>query len=202
MSCAICETRRPRRYCPGVRGDICPQCCGRERESTVDCPLECPYLQESRQWEKLPELDPKSIPNMDIRVTEQFLAEIERLLVFLSGTLTHSALQGHGIVDLDVREALEALIRTYRTRESGLIYDTRPANPMAAFLYDQLQSNLEVFQRQMAEATGVSAIRDTAVLGAYVFLQRLEYQHNNGRPKSRAFIDFLRQHFPQPSALV
>lgn len=193
MACAICEVRRPRRYCPGVRGDICSLCCGNEREQTVDCPLDCPFLRESRQREKLPEVDPASIPNKDIRVTDPFLREHEHLLLFLSGTLAEAALQGHGIVDYDVRQALEALIRTYRTRESGLIYDTRPTNPMAAHIYGEMRRNLEAMERNMAQRTGMTTLRDAAVLGVLVFLQRLEYQNNNGKRKGRAFIDLVRQ---------
>lgn len=194
MACAICEVRRPRRYCPGVRGDICSLCCGNEREQTVDCPLDCPFLRESREREKLPEVDPKSMPNMDIRVTDQFLREHEHLLLFISGTLAEAALQGQGIVDYDVRQALEALIRTYRTRESGLIYDTRPTNPMAAHVYGEIMRNLEAFERDIAQRAGMAALRDAAVLGVLVFLQRLEYQNNNGKRKGRAFIDLVR-HF-------
>ena len=41
--------RRPKRFCPGVRGDICTICCGTEREITVDCPLDCVYLREAHQ---------------------------------------------------------------------------------------------------------------------------------------------------------
>ena len=48
MKCRICDTRKPRRYCPGVTGDICSICCGNEREVTVDCPLDCPFLVEAR----------------------------------------------------------------------------------------------------------------------------------------------------------
>lgn len=203
MACAICELRRPRRYCPGVRGDICSLCCGNEREQTVDCPLDCPFLREARERERLPEIDPKSVPNMDVRVTDQFLREHEHLLLFVSGTLAEAALQGHGIVDTDVREALEALIRTYRTRESGLIYDTRPTNPMAAHVYGEIVRNLEAFERDMAQRTGMTALRDAAVLGVLVFLQRLEYQNNNGKRKGRAFIDLVHQYLgsrAQPDA--
>ena len=57
MPCAICQIRRPRRFCPGVRGDICSLCCGTEREVTVNCPLDCEYLQEARKHEKLSEFD-------------------------------------------------------------------------------------------------------------------------------------------------
>src|SRR3954471_4478191 len=93
MACAICETRRPRRYCPGVRGDICSICCGTEREVTVSCPFECEYLQEARERERLPEFDHTTVPNKDIKVTDKFLADNEPLVLFLSATLLHAALE-------------------------------------------------------------------------------------------------------------
>ena len=84
MSCAICHTRRPKRFCPGVRGDICTICCGTEREVTVDCPLDCVYLHEAHQHEKIEPTDPRKFPNQDIRVTEEFLRDHEPLLVYPS----------------------------------------------------------------------------------------------------------------------
>ena len=32
--------------------------------------------------------------------------------------------------------------------------------------------------------------------------ERLEIQHNNGRPRGRAFFDFLRTYFPEPATSV
>src|SRR5438045_2932192 len=142
MNCVICETRRPRRYCPGVRGDICSICCGTEREVTVSCPLECEYLQEAREREKVPALDHTTVPNKDIKVSNKFLADNEPLVLFLSATLLHAALEQPGIVDYDVREVLDAMIRTHRTLESGLYYETKPANPLAAQLQLELQKNI------------------------------------------------------------
>jgi len=76
MECAICQTRRPRRFCPGVRGEICSLCCGAEREVTVDCPLDCEFLREARRHEKAPE--PNAIPlksrNARERVSKQAAA--------------------------------------------------------------------------------------------------------------------------------
>ena len=191
MRCVICETRRPRRACPGVRGDICAICCGTEREVTVSCPLDCEYLQEARRHEKAPDLDLSTVPNRDIPVTEKFLQEHEQLWHFLSQTLAAAALDTPDAVDFDVREALEGLIRTYRTRQSGLIYENVPANPLAAALYSVVQEQTDEFRRREKQETGISRTRDNDVLGLLVFLQRLEYDHNNGRKKGRAFIDFL-----------
>src|SRR5580693_5104828 len=70
MSCAICQTRRPRRSCPGVHGDICAICCGAQREVTVSCPSTCEYLQEARKHEPSAEIDPATMGNPDIRVNE------------------------------------------------------------------------------------------------------------------------------------
>jgi hypothetical protein len=194
-NCVICETRKPRRYCPGVRGDICPICCGTEREMTVDCPFECRYLQESRIREKRPILNPDEFPNQDVRVTDRFLSEREPLLLFIAGTLASAALQVHAI-DNDIREALDALIRTFRTLQSGLYYESVPPNPMAAHMFNELRRNVDAFREQVAQQQGVHSIRDTDVLGVIVFLQRLELQHNNGRRKGRAFLQFLLEYFP------
>jgi hypothetical protein len=45
--------------------------------------------------------------------------------------------------------------------------------------------------------TGVRRLRDSDVLSALVFLLRMAYGRSNGRPKSRAFLDFLFSQFPE-----
>ena len=48
MACPICQKRKAKRFCPGKDESICPVCCGTEREVTIDCPGDCPYLVASR----------------------------------------------------------------------------------------------------------------------------------------------------------
>src|SRR5436190_12898073 len=134
MLCKICETRRPKRACPAVGADICSQCCGREREVTLNCPLDCVYLQEARKHERPADVNPAEFPNQDIRVSEAFLRENETLVVAMGRAVLQAGLETAGAVDSDVAEALAALIRTYRTLESGLYYETRPDNMVAAEL--------------------------------------------------------------------
>lgn len=196
MSCAICHTRRPRRFCPGVRGDICTMCCGTEREVTVDCPLDCVYLREAHQHEKIEPVDPHDFPNQDVRVTEEFLREHEPLLLFLARTVLDAALATPGAVDFDVREALEALIRTYRTLESGVYYETRPDNPIAANIGRLVQTGIAELRKKETEDSGMAHTRDADIFGLLVFLQRLELDNNNGRKRGRAYLDFLRGFFP------
>lgn len=198
--CKLCEKKRARRFCPGVSAEICPVCCGTERENSIDCPLDCEHLQEARRREKPPEVNAADLPNQDIRLSDQFVRDNERLILWLIMALAQ-ALEKERAIDFDAREALDALVRTYRTLESGLIYETRPQNPYAAALQAAMQQSVEEFRKHLTEQSGMNTLRDADVLGALVFLQRLEFQHNNGRKRGRAFFDFLRSSFPAPSAV-
>lgn len=200
MSCAICHVRRPKRFCPGVRGDICTTCCGTEREITVDCPLDCGYLREAHQHEKIEPPDPHDFPNQDVRVTEEFLRDREPLLLFLARTLLDAALATPGAVDFDVRDALDAMVRTCRTLRSGVYYETRPDNPIAAGICRLVREGIDQFRKEESERQGMAQTRDSDILGILVFLQRLERDNNNGRKRGRAYLDFLRGFFPDQPA--
>jgi hypothetical protein len=205
MSCAICQIRRPRRFCPGVRGDICSPCCGTEREVTVDCPLTCEYLQEARKREKPVPIDPKQIPDQDIRVSEKFVTEHEPLLVYLGSALAKAAFETPGAVDFDVREALDSLIRTYRTLTSGVFYESLPPNPLAANIHRSVQTAIAEFVQEERQRFGMTRTRDSDVLGLLVFLRRIELDRNNGRRRGRAFLDALREFYSvdsEPAARV
>jgi len=199
--CKLCEKRRARRHCPGVGGDICPQCCGTGREITIDCPLDCPFLREARIHERPAPLSEKDIPNLDIELKETFIREHEREVMELSLALAR-AMERERAVDSDAREAIESLVKTYRTLQSGLIYESRPQNSYAAGIQERLAKAIEDLRKSMAEEAGMQTLRDTDLLSTLVFLQRLEIQHNNGRLRGRAFFDFLRTYFPEPAESV
>jgi hypothetical protein len=135
-------------------------------------------------------------PNQDIRVSDRFLTEREPLLIFLASPLTQASLEADGANDFDIRDALQSLIQTYRTLQTGLYYETRPPNPIAGRIYAHLQQRVAEFREEVAQEQGIHSIRDNDILGLLVFLERLELQHNNGRRKGRAFLQFLKQFFP------
>jgi len=199
MECSICLSRRPRRFCPGVRGEICSLCCGTGREVTVDCPLDCEFLREARRHEKEPDLDPAELPNRDIQVPEKLLRANEHLLSFLSVTIFDAAMRIPGAFDSDVREALDGLIRTFRTLESGVYYESRPNNPLAAGIFASVQNALAEYRTAEQQELGMTRTRDADVLGILVFLQHFALYRQNGRRRGRAFLDALREfHPPEP----
>src|SRR3954447_7745489 len=100
--CKICNKRRPKRFCPGVRGDICAICCGTEREVTVTCPFECPFLQEARLRAPEREVDPRHFPHPEIKINEEFLRKNEPLLLLTAGAFAKASVETQGAIDFDV----------------------------------------------------------------------------------------------------
>lgn len=194
--CKICGKRRARRACPAVHGDICTVCCGTEREVSLTCPLECVYLQDAHQHEKPVAVAADQIPYQDVDVSEEFLHSHEELVLFCTYALLQAALRTPGAIDADVITALEALIQTYRTLESGLIYETRPENSVAASIQRSFAASLEDYQKLRAEREAVAGLRNSEILAALVFLHRLGLQNQNGKPRGRMFLDLMKHLVP------
>jgi hypothetical protein len=196
--CKICGKRRARRACPAVHGDICTICCGSEREVSLSCPLECEWLQEAHRHEKPIAIAENQLSNPDVVVSEEFLQRHEELLLFSIYSLVQAALRTPNAVDADVIAALEALIQTHRTLESGLVYETRAENSIAASVQRSFASSLADYQKQRAEREHLSSHRNSDILAVLVFLHRIGQQNQNGRPKGRMYLDLLRHMTPEP----
>jgi len=205
LSCTICERRKEKRFCPAIHGRICPQCCGEQREVTLDCPAECIYLQQAREHEKLrpiEQLDQNAMfPKFEIR--DQFLYEQEHLILGLSYALSQSARAERGVHDSDLIAALSALARSYETlTSSGLHYEVPVANLIHQAIAAEVQKMVKEYREAEQKHVGYSRLRDSDVLLALVFLLRMALTRTSGRPKSRAFVDFLFQQFPEQQSAI
>jgi hypothetical protein len=175
-------------------------CCGTEREVTVSCPIDCEFLIEARKHEKPVPIEPEQVPNRDIRVPDTLLERNETLLAFLATRLAQAELETPNAVDNDIREALDGLIRTYRTLESGVYYESIPNNPLAANIYRMVQEQVAEFRKKETEFSGTRT-RDADVLACLVFLQRIELDRNNGRPRGRAFLSAMLEFYGGDTAI-
>lgn len=193
--CRLCESRKPKRHCIGINGEICSPCCGQEREQTIDCPLECEYLIEARRFEKTQPIREEDLPNSDVPLTEEFLNRNDPMFGVMGKSLVRAALET-GAIDRDIVECLETAIKTFRTLESGLYYESKPASAYAGAIQQRLLHDVAEFRRLQQQETGISSTRDLDVLGLLVFLQRISLHLNNGRARGRSFVDFLRGRFP------
>lgn len=200
MSCAICEKRKEKRFCPAVHGRICPQCCGEQREVTLDCPADCVYLQQAREHEKprpLQDLEQSAL-FAQVEIGDQFLYEHEHLLVGLSFALAKSARRDRTITDSDLIAALTTMAKSYETLvNSGLHYENPTTSISQQAISAELQKMVKEYRETEQKHLGHSRLRDSDVLRALVFLVRMSYARTSGRPKSRAFVDFILAQFPE-----
>jgi hypothetical protein len=194
--CKICGRRRARRACPAVEGEICPICCGENREVTLSCPLDCPYLREAHAREKPIPIDERQMGNPDIIVLEEFIHKHHEMLMFLVFSLYQAAIRTAGAVDSDVLAALDAAIQTHRTLESGLVYEHTAENAVAAAIQRMLSASLADYQKVREEREALAPLRNSDILSALVFIQRVGLKNLNGKPKGRMYIDQLRQTAP------
>jgi hypothetical protein len=205
LSCAICEIRKEKRFCPAVHGRICPRCCGEQREVTLDCPSDCAYLQQAREHEK-----PRPADQVDhaalflqVDISERFTYEREHLLMGLSYALAKAAQADKSLNDRELIATLSALcVSQERLVNSGLHY----AQPLTSATQQATAAQVLEMAKQFCEAEqrqlGYSTLRDVDMLRALVFLLRLGHARTSGRPKSRAFIDFLLAQFPEKQSAV
>ncbi len=205
MSCALCETRKEKRFCPAVHGRICPVCCGREREVTLDCPGDCIYLRQARAHERSrhpDELEPGAL-FPQVEVPEPFLYEHEPLLAGLSYAIVQRARADRSLNDRDAIAAVRSLAKSYETRvNSGLHYAAPTASVPRQALADEIQKMIEGYRETEEKQLGYSRLRDSDVLKALVFLMRMAEAKTSGRPKSRACLEYVGSQFPEKNVIA
>ena len=201
MSCPICGKRPPKRYCPAKGEKICAVCCGREREVTIDCPVDCPHLLAAHRYEKehRKPIPPEQFPYPDVEFSVHFVQEHWHIVAGFAATILGFQLQNKELNDSDSLGALEALAETFRTLGTGIYYEKPPAAPLPRALYGHLATFIQDFKKQDAGRAGFSTVKDSEIFHLLIFLLRVGKQESNGRPRTRTFLGFLRTQFPLPA---
>jgi len=66
----------------------------------------------------------------------------------------------------------------------------------------EVENMVQEYRKAEQKHVGYSSLRDAEVLKALVFLLRLAHGRTSGRPKSRAFVEFLLAQFPEKESAV
>jgi len=192
-TCTICETRKAKRYCTARGEDICTQCCATEREVTINCPFSCGYLRESRLHERRP-LDEAGMPHRDVKIDNDFLKQSEMVLMLMAAFFNRALQPVPNAADHEAREALEALVASIREGKEVV-----PAGEIAAGIVERFREKLGEFIKELQERDA-GPFADRVLLGVLVFMARVAYGYDNGKPHSRAYVHYLRGTFPEGAA--
>jgi hypothetical protein len=143
------------------------------------------------------QFDPASL-FLEVEIPDQFLYQREPLLMGLSFALARGARRDRSMHDSDLIAALSALCTSYeRLINSGLHYEQALTSSAQQTIASEVEAGLKQYREVEQKHAGYSSLRDSDVLRALVFLVRMAYGRTSGRPKSRAFIDFLAAQFPE-----
>ena len=187
-TCPLCETRKAKRFCPAKQVRICPVCCGKKREVEIDCPADCVYLHSGREYERTRRARLGAGGQLTSRLWDRsFQARNMELLTGLWATIHESRSQFPDLVDGDVREVLEQLLRTYRTLEGGIYYDHVPDTLTQKALYGSMKSLLD--QRRKPADLSASTPKTGDVLDCLQMSLEMANLSDPSRPRSREFLD-------------
>ena len=197
MICPICGKRKATRYCPAKGQQICSLCCGTEREVSISCPADCSYLIAAHRYEdEHKRAMPVDTPFIEERSPQDILHSQQQLMSLLAFQIAKFTGVEPTASDPDVLAAIAALAATYKTLQSGLLYEKVPEIPVQRDLYLALTKFLDEIKREAAEKGNFGAVKDSSVFHVAVFLYRMGTLRSNGRPRSRRFVEFLRAQFP------
>jgi len=189
-TCTICDIRKGKRYCTARGEDICTQCCATEREVTINCPYSCAYLRESRLHEKRP-LDEKQMPHRDVQIDHEFLQRSEMVLMLFAAFFNRALQPVPNATDRDAREALETLVAQFRQGN-----ETVPEGEIAAGIVERFRAKMGEFLKELKDRDA-GPFADKVCLGILVFMTRVAYGYDNGKPLSRSYVHYLRSTFPE-----
>lgn len=202
--CPICNKRRGERYCPAMGEKICAIDCGTGREVTIDCPSDCAHLAAAHRWEQEhpKPLADSEIPFAGIAISPDLVRVRQHEIAGLGYTVALYAMEQRSLHDADVFAAVEALAETRRTLLSGIYYEKPPENPVALGLYAAIAKFFDEEKKHAAQHPEYPAMKDAEAFQLLVFFLRFGRVRSNGRPKSRAFLGFLRAQFPAEATAV
>jgi len=202
MKCPLCGARKAKRLCPAKGFQICPVCCGTKREVEIDCPSDCRYLHEGREYETGRIARAGQLPRRTARLWDgKFLSQHYRVLYALWRIILEERNRFPELIDTDVQATLDALIQTYETLDRGIYFESLPPSSLQRDLYSALKSLLEASDKELDVST--NRLKTETILDCLRFQKELAAEVVLPRPKSRAFLDELQKLAPdsQPAQI-
>lgn len=147
-------------------------------------------------------IEPDAIPFPDLEFSPEILRRHPEALSAIGLGILGFAQQNGGVRDPEILTALRALAESYRTLELGIYFERPPDELLARALYMHLAQALQEFKKQQTQQSGFTTIKDSEIFRLLVFFLQVGVRETNGRPKSRAFMDFLYAQFPAAPATV
>jgi hypothetical protein len=178
--CILCASRRGTRPCPALKTDICTICCGTKRRRTVDCPEDCQFLKQGRRYQEQRAGDTEPLKRVRELDAEYVNALDQSILEVRNNRF-------RDLLDREVKEALENVLKTVETAEKGLLYEYRSPDPRIQILADSVKRVADEYR----DKHQVETVETRTCLMAAITAIKSMLRHN---PDSTAYLDLITQY--------
>jgi len=197
VACWVCQKPHAKRKCPAANSYICSLCCGNKRKREINCPDDCDYLVQAQNgWIQKLQISPHQI---DYWQSHFDIIHNIGLAALQVKRTRFSDLKG-----IEIKEALENLIKTYETEERGIIYEYKSSNYRIQSIFDNIQkiinqhrniafSNLQSSIKTVPERK-LRKVKLDEVIAVLKFVLGLVKQCINKDTGNTAYFDFI-NHF-------
>ncbi len=202
MKCVLCDRKKAKRFCPAKQSTICAPCCGAKRILEIDCPESCGYLKIGRDHEASQE-GARHYHPVDINQQEKWsrlFADFEPVIVGLQTTVADERLAARQLTDADVAEALDCLLKTLRTEEHGVFYETSSENLRADALRRQMSLLIESFRQPQEGSEKRLQLGDA--IDCLELLRTVVGSHLEAGSSGLSFVDFVVRYLPRSSRMT
>lgn len=153
------------------------------------------------------EIDWAKIPFPDVKIQPSTFREYGQLPDAIAFAICDFAAQHRALVDSDAIAALKTLAESYQTLAKGVVYEKPIDYSLQRELYASLKESIAAYRKENAARSGVYSLPEAIARDALIFFTQLGATRTDGRPKGRAFLDFLRTRFnwrgpAHPSSLL
>ena len=197
MKCLLCDKRKPKRYCPAKRAQICPVCCGEKRGVEINCPLDCRYFVEGQKQHNIKVMQQrvrKQGARTYVRRAELY-AQNPELFARLEHTFARVYREHSEITNEDLVNALELVSKTLETEKKGLIYQHQGDSTFANVISEAVLQVISEF-KDNPDIGGGRVTLDFALAVIEEFLTEAKfYLENDSNPKS--YLIHILRYYPQ-----
>ena len=179
--CIVCNRRRGKRWCPALNGYVCSYCCGSKRGEQIRCPSNCPYWVRGEGYKATKVEGPK-------RASQKKESEV---LSDILGSILEVRSGFPELTDKEVEEGLNLLIKTYETRQKGLIYEHKSTIPQVMALSHRLG---KVLESRMEQSQSYDRVSLEEVISSLKEALASVISHKKAGSSPTAFLDFLYQY--------
>jgi hypothetical protein len=163
-------------------------CCGTKRLVEISCPADCAWLAGAREHPAAAVLRRQQRDRETVAPFVRDFSERQSQLFILIAAFLSSYRPGElqTLLDDDVTQGTEALASTYETAARGVIYEHRPASPVAA----RLAAELKALLAETRERAGPGFDHDALVVLRSV-REAVDAARASDPENSRAFLELV-----------